>query len=363
MQSLLGNPKAVLLWLGYLWDRNAADTNTVGVPSLRFTLYQTGRLKLVGFKMDKSKATYRTPLDGAVIVEENAVAGYVCTSRYSFTLKESIGLALVESGLAEKGTCLQLFEAGMKKDERLFATVVPTPFYDPEGKRMRGEGSEVRGQDEPLTPDPSPLTFRRRSPVFFAARKAETEFRDNREVILRYQDEGAGTVLTDLSLCRKWDMVSADLSNRWPGMTIPDIPGQSIFQNGILLNRINKTSLAAWHLTGELPEMPGVFAHTDVTDAYMLLALVGKEAFLVAEKITRLDLFSPAKQPPFLIQGPVLQIPCQIAVLKRNGNEGIILIACARSYAMSLAEAMLDAGAEWGIRPAGETGFFHRAGL
>lgn len=347
------------LGLGHLWDRNAADTDTVGVPSLRFTLHQTGRLKLVGFKMDKSQASYRTPHDGALIVENNAVRGYVCTSRYSFTLKESIGLALVESHLAETGTALQLFEAGMKKDERLYAAVVSTPFYE---ARM-AEESEVRGQEESLTSEYSPRTFFRRSPVCFAARKAETEFRDNREVVLRYQDEGADTLLIDLSHRSKWDIQDADLSNVWPGLTLPEIPGQCIFHNGLMLNRINKTRLSAWDLTGELPEIPGGFACTDVTDACMLLALVGKRAASVAEKVTRLDLFSPAKIAPFMIQGPVLEIPCQIAVLKKNGNEGIILIACAGAYAQFLSEAILDAGSEYGLAPAGEKAFYRRAGL
>ena len=43
---------------------------------------------------------------------------------------------LVESDLASMGTRLEIFEDNMG-DERLYATVVPTPFYDPEGKRMK----------------------------------------------------------------------------------------------------------------------------------------------------------------------------------------------------------------------------------
>ncbi len=89
-------------------------------------------MKLVGFKMADAARPAR---DGAVVVDDN-IRGYVCTSRYSNTLKESIGLALVESELAEIGTRLALFEDNMG-DRRLYARVVPTPFYDPEGKRVR----------------------------------------------------------------------------------------------------------------------------------------------------------------------------------------------------------------------------------
>jgi sarcosine oxidase subunit alpha len=45
-------------------------------------------------------------------------------------------MALVESDLANMGTRLEIFEDNMG-DERLYATIVPKPFYDPEGKRMK----------------------------------------------------------------------------------------------------------------------------------------------------------------------------------------------------------------------------------
>jgi sarcosine oxidase subunit alpha len=51
-------------------------------------------------------------------------------------LGESIGLAHVHSDLAKPGTRLEIFEDNMG-DERLYATVVPIPFYDPEGKRLK----------------------------------------------------------------------------------------------------------------------------------------------------------------------------------------------------------------------------------
>jgi len=77
----------------------------------------------------------RAPKDGSIIVD-SAIRGYVCTARRSFTLKESVGLALVDAPLAAEGTRLQIYE-----DEcggrHLYATVVATPFYDPEGVRLK----------------------------------------------------------------------------------------------------------------------------------------------------------------------------------------------------------------------------------
>ncbi|MGD8983067.1 MAG: glycine cleavage T C-terminal barrel domain-containing protein, partial [Desulfobacteraceae bacterium] len=73
--------------------------------------------------------------DGAIVVDSE-IRGHVCTGRYSWALKKSIGLALVEDHLSELGTRLAIFEEGMGKN-RLYARVVPTPFYDPEGNRLK----------------------------------------------------------------------------------------------------------------------------------------------------------------------------------------------------------------------------------
>jgi len=120
------------LRLGFLWHRQKSLYKTVGAPALKFTEHQDGRMKLVGFKMENPE---RPAKDGAIIVDKT-IQGHICTSRYSFTLGESIGLALVASDLADMGTRFEIFEDNMG-DSRLYATVVPTPFYDPDGNRMK----------------------------------------------------------------------------------------------------------------------------------------------------------------------------------------------------------------------------------
>jgi len=120
------------LGMGFFWHRGKPEAKTVGAPALRFTEHQEGRMKLVGFKMEDQG---KTPRDGSLVVDD-AIRGHVCTARYSFTLNESVGLALVESQLAKEGTRLHIFQDG-GGTERLQAHVVPTPFYDPEGKRLK----------------------------------------------------------------------------------------------------------------------------------------------------------------------------------------------------------------------------------
>ena len=104
----------------------------MGAVALKQTEKQEGRFKLVGFKMENPS---RTPKDGSLIVE-STIKGYVCIARYSFGLKESIGLALVDSSMAAEGTRLQIYEDECE-GRHLYATVAPLPFYDPEGKRLK----------------------------------------------------------------------------------------------------------------------------------------------------------------------------------------------------------------------------------
>jgi sarcosine oxidase, subunit alpha len=118
--------------LGFLWDRNKADAKTIGAVALAQAENDQNRLKLVGFQMeDKSRA----PHDGSLIVDEK-VRGYVCTARDSFSLKEAVGMALVEGPLSKIGTRLEFFEDECG-DNRIYGKIVEMPFYDPEGSRMK----------------------------------------------------------------------------------------------------------------------------------------------------------------------------------------------------------------------------------
>jgi len=120
------------LGLGFLWDRDKAEAKTIGAVALRQAEHDPGRLKLIGIRMEDDT---RAPRDGALIVDTR-VRGYVATARKSFTSGEAVGMALVESQLSKPGSPLDIYEDECK-EKRLRARVVPMPFYDPEGQRMR----------------------------------------------------------------------------------------------------------------------------------------------------------------------------------------------------------------------------------
>ncbi len=122
--------------MGWLWDREDTASRKVGAPALRACEKQPGRMKLVGFRVDEGQGS---PRDGAVVVAGGEIVGHVCTTRRSETLGWQYGMALVREGHAVRGGTIRLFEdEGNGRSATSTATVVPLPFYDPEGERLRG---------------------------------------------------------------------------------------------------------------------------------------------------------------------------------------------------------------------------------
>jgi hypothetical protein len=199
----------------------------------------------------------------------------------------------------------------------------------------------------------------RRSPVQFHSEIKKSEVRDRWTVVLAYADEGRGPFLVDLSHAPRWDLQDRNIAQMTPlGKQLPESPGQCLFQDGVLVNRMNRTQAAIWHLFGTAPELPAEPGYTDVTDATVCLALFGPNALAVVEKLCALDFLDPGKQPPFLLQGPFSHVPCQLVLMEKGrGFDGGLLLACSRGYAESMLHALLGAGAEFGLTPAGEKRF------
>jgi glycine cleavage system aminomethyltransferase T len=142
------------------------------------------------------------------------------------------------------------------------------------------------------------------------------------------------------------------------GIEVPDAPGKCHFRDGTLINRMNRTQASIWNLSNPGARMPGDSAYTDLTDATVCLALFGPKAFGVVEKLSALDVLDPGRPAPFLLQGPFAHVPCQLAVLEKGpGAGGGLVFTCSRGYAESMVHAVLAAGAEFGLKPAGERRF------
>ena len=198
----------------------------------------------------------------------------------------------------------------------------------------------------------------RHSAVSFDAAPARTEARDNWSIVLEYEDEGQGPYVVDLSHRPRWDLQGAEIGGvHSPGIRIPDKPGQGVFEKGLLINRMNRTQASVWHLSGEPPAVPDDPAFTDVTDSTVFLAVFGQDLFAILEKLTALDFLDSSRETPFLLQGPFSHVPCQIVTLDKTPGKPGVLMTCSRGYARNMVGAVLEAGAEFKLRPAGEQAF------
>ncbi len=201
--------------------------------------------------------------------------------------------------------------------------------------------------------------LQRISPVVFTSTPLKTEQRNNWQVVLEYSKEGEGPFLVDLSHRQRFDLQDADIDGITPfGLPLPARPGSCLLEKGVLANRMNHTQVSLFSLDGNqelcLPDGTG---YTDVTDATLCVALVGKQVFSICEKLTALDFMDTGRTIPFLFQGPFSHVPCQMVTMSRDKDKGGIILTCARGYARDMIHAILDAGEEFGLAPAGELKF------
>jgi hypothetical protein len=198
----------------------------------------------------------------------------------------------------------------------------------------------------------------RRSPVVFDNQELRTEQRGDWTVVLTYKNEGSGPFLIDLSHMPRYDFQDRQPERLKPlDLSIPDDPGQCLLQDGILVQRMNRTQASVWMLNGAEADLTGDPAFTETTDATVCLALLGKTIFRIAEKVSALDLANLEHPNPVLFQGPFSRVPCQVVVIDGFSEAPGILLTCSRGYAQDMVRGLLEAGREFDLAPAGEALF------
>jgi len=198
-------------------------------------------------------------------------------------------------------------------------------------------------------------TSYRHGPISFDCEAAECIVHDGWEVVLAFANEGEGPWLVDLSHLRRWDYQHTELDSRTPfGLGMPAEPGQVIVQGERMVTRMNQTQAAIWSLArGASLETDDAVHTTELTDAHCMLAVLGQGASRVMEHVSNLDLLRPDRQVPFLTQGPIMHIPCQVVTLDTD----CVLVTCSRGYGQSFADAMLHGASGCKLSPGGENVF------
>ncbi|MBF0411376.1 MAG: sarcosine oxidase subunit gamma SoxG [Desulfamplus sp.] len=236
------------------------------------------------------------------------------------------------------------------------------------------------------------VEIKRYSPVSFKASPKRTEIRDNFTVVLEYEGEGQqpfdpsnskDNYIVDLSHITRFDVQSSNLDDITPfGIKIPQGLCESYLQDSVLINRMNRVQASIFCLPVKKDESSKECqfdfqcscdsdckcdpkkssAYTETTEVGMCMAIFGKNTFSITEKLTSLDFLDPVKKTPFLYQGPMSHIPCQIITLSRDGAKSGIIFTASRGYGKDMTHAIMDAGAEFGLKPAGEDRFKSWAG-
>jgi sarcosine oxidase subunit alpha len=105
----------------------------VGQRSLQAIDAHTQQQRLVGFTLDDG-ARNDALRECHLAIEGNEIAGRVTSVSWSETLQKTIGLAFVKPALAQPGTRIRF---RLSDGTMVPATVVPTPFYDPDNLRQK----------------------------------------------------------------------------------------------------------------------------------------------------------------------------------------------------------------------------------
>lgn len=113
------------------WALSKTKSFYVGKRAVDMQIAKGVSRRLVGFTLEDPSAP--CPKECHLVIRSDEIAGRVTSAVRSPSLDRVIGLAYVPVDMAAPGTS---FTIRIDKGDTVKATVVPTPFYDPDGKRQ-----------------------------------------------------------------------------------------------------------------------------------------------------------------------------------------------------------------------------------
>ena len=116
---------------GMEWALGKKKAFYVGKRAIELQIAKGVTRKLVGFTLEASSAPCPQPCH--LVIGNGDITGRVTSAVASPTLGKVVGLAYVPADLAEPGS---RFSIRIEGGKLVAATVVPTPFYDPENARQ-----------------------------------------------------------------------------------------------------------------------------------------------------------------------------------------------------------------------------------
>lgn len=175
---------------------------------------------------------------------------------------------------------------------------------------------------------------------------------DGWPVILRFEPAEADPVvgLTDLSHRPK-----AVVQGETVKELDPPKPGLAKWTGQRYIGSLTQDEAVIFDLTGPMKVDWRNPAYTDMTEAWVLLAMWGPQALPVMQRLVEIDIERPELDKPFYLITKNHAINVQIVNLKRT--EPGFLIACNRSHGQNLFDTLLHAGAHLGLKLVGMEGF------
>ncbi len=286
------------------------------------------------------------PPEASLIVEAGeearrpTILGRITSSRMSPTLGRAVCLAQVDAAHAAPGTRLTVH---LPDGRRIAATVTEhLAQVDPEGTRLHA-GEDATPEHRTTTP-PTP-----RSPVVLPA---------SRGIPSRESGDSASPSPTPACWPRSrsgpphgGDVANA-LGTRF-GRTVRDAHGALVVGSGpgewLVLDAPGTASTLHGRLA-ELVAATGEFASVvDLTHGRALLRLVGRRSADLLAKVCAVDLADDTVPDGAALRTSVAAL---VTDLVRDDVGGVpsYLLHCERSSGQYLADALLDAGAEFGVR-------------